>query len=113
VQQIIHDYHTKTAQDFAVADYGVTLNQQEQQRRYVIKSLLEGQYLDVAAYERFFGSNPLQDLPELQQLEALDLLAPATNRLQLNSAGLECSDIIGPWLYSAAVKAKMNAFELQ
>jgi oxygen-independent coproporphyrinogen-3 oxidase len=113
VQQIIHDYHTKTAQDFAVADYGVTLNQQEQQRRYVIKSLLEGQYLDVATYERFFGSNPLQDLPELQQLEALDLLAPATNRLQLNSAGLECSDIIGPWLYSAAVKAKMNAFELQ
>ncbi|MFK7797448.1 MAG: STM4012 family radical SAM protein [Aureispira sp.] len=112
VQQIIHDYHTKSAQDFAEVDYGVALDLQEQQRRYVIKSLLEGHYLDVAAYEHFFGSNPLIDLPELHQLHALDLLESTTEHLQLNTTGLECSDIIGPWLYSTAVKAQMDAFEL-
>ncbi|MGH1335909.1 MAG: STM4012 family radical SAM protein [Aureispira sp.] len=112
VQHIIHDYHEKTAQDFSQADYGTYLNRQEQQRRYVIKSLLEGQYLDMAAYERFFGSSALLDLPELQQLDSLQFLQTTEGRLQLNQAGLECSDIIGPWLYSADVKAQMAAFEL-
>lgn len=112
VQHIIHDYYKKTTQDFSQANYGVYLNTQEQHRRYVIKSLLEGQYLDIAAYEHFFGSNPLLDLPELQQLSALQFLTPKKGRLQLNQAGLECSDIIGPWLYSSTVKAQMAAFEL-
>ena len=112
MQHIIHDYHEKTAKDFSHADYGVDLTIQEQQRRYVIKSLLEGQYLDLAAYERFFGSKALLDLPALQQLATLDFLAPVEGRLQLNQAGLECSDIIGPWLYSPAVQAQMAAFKL-
>lgn len=112
VQHIIHNYHEKTANDFAQVDYGVYLNQQEQQRRYVIKSLLEGQYLDLAAYERFFGSQALLDLPQLQELQELNFLQPIEGRLQLNQAGMECSDVIGPWLYSSAVKAQMEAFEL-
>lgn len=112
VQQIIHHYHEQTAQDFSQANYGVFLNQQEQQRRYVIKSLLEGQYLDLGAYEHFFGSSALVDLPLLQELEELNFLEPVTGRLQLNQAGLECSDIIGPWLYSAAVREQMAGFEL-
>ncbi len=111
VQHIIHDYHQKTATDFAKANYGVSLNGEEQRRRYVIKSLLEGQYLDLAAYERFFGSAALQDLPELHQLQELDLLLPLAGRLQLNSQGLECSDVIGPWLYSEPVQEQMQAFE--
>ncbi len=109
VQSIIHAYHQKTASAFAQADYGVTLNAEEQRRRYVIKSLLEGDSLDLAAYQRFFGSAALSDLPELYQLQELGLLAEAGERWQLNSAGLERSDVIGPWLYSATVQEKMQA----
>ena len=32
--------------------------------------------------------------------------------LRLNEEGLAWTDTIGPWLYSAAVTARMNAYEL-
>ena len=34
-------------------------------------------------------------------------------RLQLTPEGLERSDAIGPWLYSAQVRALMDAYELR
>ena len=112
VRDIIHHYHEQPAAAFGYAHYGVALDGVEQRRRYVIKSLLEGGYLDFGAYERYFGSAALADLPELEELYALDLVQNHTDRLQLNAAGLALSDVIGPWLYSAKVQAEMAAFEL-
>lgn len=107
VRDIIHAYHEQSVADFGFAHYGVALNAEEQRRRYVIKSLLEGGYLDFSAYQRYFGSAALKDLPALQELYELDLVVPAEDRLQLNAEGLACSDVIGPWLYSPAVQATM------
>lgn len=112
VRQIIHDYNQKTSHQFQQAIYGTDLTLEEQKRRYVIKSLLEGIYLDFKAYENFFGSKALEDLPQLQELYTLGLAAKEPFQLQLNAKGLELSDVIGPWLYSKQVQAMMNEFEL-
>lgn len=112
VQSIIHHYHEQEATAFGFAHYGVDVSPDEQRRRYVIKSLLEGAFLDFEAYECFFGSRALEDLPQLQELYALNFAAIQPDRLQLNLEGLAWSDVIGPWLYSSAVRAKMEAFEL-
>ena len=112
VREIIHDYHEQPTEQFGYAHYGVYLNGEEQRRRYVIKSLLEGAYLDFGAYRQFFGSEALADLPQLEELYDLGLVLPQNDRLQLNAEGLALSDVIGPWLYSEAVQAEMAAFEL-
>jgi len=112
VKNIIHDYNEKTSQDFQNVLYGTTLSLEEQKRRYVIKSILEGSYLDFKGYHNFFGSAALHDLPELQELYDLNLAPKEQHKLQLNQAGLELSDVIGPWLYSERVNAMMQDFEL-
>lgn len=112
VKNIIHDYNEKTDQDFQHILYGTRLSLEEQKRRYVIKSILEGAYLDFKAYHNFFGSNPLEDLPALEELYELQLAPIEKDKLQLNQAGLELSDVIGPWLYSKRVHAMMQDFEL-
>lgn len=105
VRDIIHTYHEQPR--FDVVPYGATLNAEEQRRRYVIKSLLEGGALDFMAYQRYFGTMALDDLPELTELYHLDLALPIKDRLQLTAEGLACSDVIGPWLYSEAVELAM------
>lgn len=112
VKNIIHAYHEKSAEDFQYVDYGVTLPPEEQRRRYVIKSLLEGENLNLSAYQRFFGTEALTDLPELHELFTLNLAQKTAEEIRLNAQGLELSDVIGPWLYSEAVQQKMKAFEL-
>ncbi|WMX16060.1 MULTISPECIES: STM4012 family radical SAM protein [unclassified Aureispira] len=112
IKNIIHNYNEKTTEDFQKVLYGTRLSLEEQQRRYVIKSILEGQHLDFAAYYQFFGTNALDDLPELQELYALNLAPKENHKLQLNQTGLELSDVIGPWLYSDQVCTMMQGFEL-
>ncbi|BDS13267.1 STM4012 family radical SAM protein [Aureispira anguillae] len=112
VKNIIHDYNQQTKEQFQSVIYGTYLSLEEQKRRYIIKSLLEGAYLDFKAYYNFFGSLPLEDVPELEELYSLDLAPKAAHQLQLNAAGLELSDVIGPWLYSNSVKEMMQKFEL-
>ncbi len=110
VKEIIHSYNEQ--QNFSQIDYGVTLPVIEQQRRFVIKSLLEGGALDFAAYGNTFGSHVLQDLPELRELYSLGLVADNTAKIQLNKQGLELSDVIGPWLYSSNVQEMMKKYDL-
>jgi len=56
VKSIIADFNRRSDVEFGRADYGTWLNENEQQRRYVIKSLLRSTGLDRAAYENRFGS---------------------------------------------------------
>ncbi len=112
VKEIIHDYNSKTPDDFEHINYGTSVLIEEQKRRYVIKSLLEGGALNFEAYQRYFGSNALEDLPQLQELYQLNLVQDYDHKLQLNTRGLELSDVIGPWLYSDEVKTMMQKFDL-
>ena len=100
-------------QDFSTIDYGIRLDIEEQHRRYVIKSLLRSPGLDEAAFHRAFDLDPIEALPQLVELEQLGLAEHSQpNQLVLTPLGMEYSDTIGPWLYSAAVNAQMDTFEL-
>ena len=113
VRAILADYVTKPSADFAVAQYGVQLSGHEQRLRYAIKSILEADGLEFAAYQRRFGGSVWDDLPQLTDLIRLGLAELSSQLLRLNAAGLERSDTIGPWLYSTEVQAMMEAYELR
>ena len=53
----------------------------------------------------------MTDLPQLAQLPDLGLAVRASETLSLTDRGIECSDVIGPWLYSERVKQLMEQYE--
>jgi oxygen-independent coproporphyrinogen-3 oxidase len=113
VREIIADYASKREDEFDVVDYGCELDDDERRRRWVIKSILRTEGMDEAAYERQFGSAPLDDLPPLCELLDAGLLERRDGRLLPADDGLERSDAIGPWLYSDRAKRLMNAYEVR
>ncbi|NOT89112.1 MAG: STM4012 family radical SAM protein [Lysobacter sp.] len=113
VAEILDHYLSLSQDDFASIDYGIALDAGEQQRRYVIQSLLVRPGLDAEAYRARFGSDCFQDLPQLQALEALSLARREGALLALTDAGMARADTIGPWLISDAVAARMAEFELR
>jgi oxygen-independent coproporphyrinogen-3 oxidase len=98
--------------DYGHASYGVRLDAAEQRRRYLLKSLLRAQGLDVVGYRQRFGSDPRLDFPSLSELADLGLANLGEERLALTELGLAYTDTIGPWLYSEAVQARMGEYEL-
>jgi oxygen-independent coproporphyrinogen-3 oxidase len=113
VLDVIADFNARTVEQFSVADYGCELDLEEQKRRYVLKSLLRSDGLDVADYSAFFQSEVFTDLPQLSELLDEGLATHAEGWLKLTSEGLELSDVIGPWLWSPTVQEKMNEFVLR
>ena len=114
VREIIADYLAKDDPAFGVADYGCELDAAERRRRWVIKSLLRTEGIDLADYQRHFGSAATDDVPELAGLVETGLAEQCDGgRLVPTPAGLERSDAIGPWLYSEAVRRGMEAYELR
>jgi oxygen-independent coproporphyrinogen-3 oxidase len=113
IREILAAYVAKTDEAFDFADYGFALGGAEQRRRFVIQSLLQVEGLDFAAYRERFGSETLDDLPELSRLEDRGLAIREDDRLRLTEAGLEMSDVIGPGLYSTRVRNLMESYQLQ
>jgi oxygen-independent coproporphyrinogen-3 oxidase len=110
VRGIIDDYSLRTAADFSHAHHGIRLDVHEQRRRFAVLSLLaEG--VDFAGYRARFGTDALGDLPELKELEPLGLARTDGARLVLTQAGVERSDVLGPWLHSEQVDALMAEWE--
>ena len=113
VHAILADYVARPDAAFDVADYGIALGLEEQQRRYVIQSVLQADGLSFAAYRGRFGTHALDDVPALAELVEHGLAVQSDEGLQLTDAGMERSDTIGPWLYSAAVRTLMARYELR
>jgi oxygen-independent coproporphyrinogen-3 oxidase len=112
VREILGAYCRSTDQDFAHARYGIEVDLDEQRRRYVIKSVLRRDGLDLAAYREQFGTEARADLPELRALEEAGLLS-GIDVLVPTELALELADAIGPYLYSAAIRARMAEFDLR
>ncbi|HSU57323.1 MAG TPA: STM4012 family radical SAM protein [Candidatus Dormibacteraeota bacterium] len=112
VRSITEEYNSRTAEELACADYGFQLDADEQHRRFVALTLLNQSGLPLDGYERKFGSNVFEDLPQLRELEPLRLAVQEGHQLRLTMAGLELSDSIGPWLYSERVNSLMRSFAL-
>jgi oxygen-independent coproporphyrinogen III oxidase len=110
VRDIIDRWIARTDDAFAVADYGFTLDTDEQRRRWLILSLLSDDGLDLAAYRARFGSDATHDLPQLAELGALAVRDG--DRLRLTADGLARADAIGPWLFSETVQRRMAEYEL-
>ncbi len=119
VREILAAYFAKAASPvktndaFDFVDYGFRLDGAERRRRFVIQSLLQVEGLDFAAYRARFGSEAMDDLPELARLEDRGLATRDDARLRLTEAGLEMSDVIGPALYSARVRRLMRSCRLR
>jgi oxygen-independent coproporphyrinogen-3 oxidase len=111
VREVIADYLAQPAGAFASAAHGFRLDAGERRRRYALQSLLLADGLSLSAYRGRFGTDALADLPQLADLGPRGLAKAEGGRLALTDAGLERSDAIGPWLYSPAVRALMEAYE--
>jgi oxygen-independent coproporphyrinogen-3 oxidase len=110
VRTILEAYIARPAEDFSVAVHGFHLDGEEQRRRHVLASLLQRSGLALNDYTERFGSEVLDDLPQLRELEPAGLAQHEESRLLLTDAGLERSDAIGPWLYTAEVRERMEAY---
>jgi oxygen-independent coproporphyrinogen-3 oxidase len=108
VRAIIDDYLRRPAADFDVAEYGFALDGVEQRRRWLLKSLLRTEGVDLTRYRDRFGSTVDDDVPGLGELA--DYLEERDGRIHLTAEGLAYSDAIGPWLVSPGVRAAMAGY---
>lgn len=99
--------------DYRVAHYGVRLNDEEQMRRFVIKSLLRAEGLSKTDFSARFGSDVLAVFTDLRELFELSLAESFQDSIRLTAEGLAFTDTIGPWLYSDVVKHSMGEFQLR
>lgn len=113
VREIVERFVNASESDLARISYGFELDDHEQRRRYVIKSLLRADGLHLKAYESFFGSDAIGDIPTLNELIELRLARVHGDALRPTELGLEYSDVVGPWLASAAVRERMQAYTLR
>jgi coproporphyrinogen III oxidase-like Fe-S oxidoreductase len=113
VKPIVADYLRHSADGFATAEIGFRLNADDQRRRWLLKSLLRAEGVDLPAYRRRFGTGLADDFPQLARLGELGWLEAVgpDGVLRLTAEGLAFSDTIGPWLFSDRVRAAMDAWE--
>lgn len=106
VSAILSGWLGRSEDDFLQARHGFELDGEDARRRWVLLGLLaEG--LDVARYRGRFGALPGDDLPELAELARLGLTEAQGGVVRLTPLGMELSDAVGPYLWSARVRALM------
>lgn len=110
IVQIVDAFAAESPAQLALARYGIQLDRAEQQRRFLIKSLLRVDGLDGAAYRARFNSGWREDWPQLEELVEHDLAVTRSEDLRLTEEGLAHSDLIGPWLYSEPMRRRMAEF---
>jgi oxygen-independent coproporphyrinogen-3 oxidase len=113
VRHILEQYVTSDDADFDTANYGFELDWEEQQRRFLLLSLLSDEGVGLTRYRDRFHSDLLSDVPQLQQLIHWNLAKLQADLLLLTASGIERSDAIGPWLFSNPVHALMTQYSLK
>lgn len=113
VRQIIQHYNQKSLLELSQVDYGCVVSSAEQRRRFIIQSLLQVSGLDTQAYRAQFGSDVLTDLSQINELIEIGWAEYQHGIYQLTPAGLERSDLIGPWLYSPQIRQLSAEFILR
>jgi oxygen-independent coproporphyrinogen III oxidase len=111
IRSIIQKYIARP--NFNEVDYGIQLNKEEQQRRFVIKSILHGTGLDLKRYSALYEHDALEAYPLLAELIKADMATLQHDMFHLTSMGLDYSDAIGPALYSENIRQLITEFELQ
>ena len=110
VRGVLADYLSRPAGDFGYAEVGYALDEGEQRTRWLVKTLLRAEGCDPAAWRARFGTDLVDDVPQLAALARRGWLADTA---RLNDEGLAHSDAIGPWLVSPAVRRAMGEYALR
>jgi oxygen-independent coproporphyrinogen-3 oxidase len=110
VLAILQEYVAQPHAAFAAAEYGVVVDACEQRRRFVLLSLMQHTGVDRSAYTRRFGGDAADDFPELAALVRRGLATLDASAIALTPSGLERSDVIGPWLYSAEMRRRTESY---
>lgn len=110
VRGIIDSYLARPEASFHAAHWGFALGEAEQRRRFMLLSLL-ADGLDLEVYRTRYHASALDDFPALARLVPVGLAQEKDGRLVLTAAGVERSDLVGPWLYSDDVDGLMKAWE--
>lgn len=113
VTAIIDDFVHRDDRRHGVADYGFVLDEDERRRRDAILSLLSSEGLDEARFAARFGVAVCDAFGQLAALVERGLARVTDGVWRLTAEGMERSDVIGPWLYSAPVLRQMREYELQ
>ncbi|MBY0550015.1 MAG: STM4012 family radical SAM protein [Candidatus Obscuribacterales bacterium] len=108
VKSIIAQYTHNKADDFALVNYGIKLDLDDQRRRFVIQSILQAEGMLLDAYEVKFAGSCLDHIPDLRKLLQVKLLRINDGILQLTERGMERSDEVGVDLYSPYVSGLMR-----
>lgn len=109
VRAIIEDYLARPAEDFDLAEVGRRLSATDQRRRWLIKSLLKADGVDLAAYRTRFGTDASSEV-DPRGLVAAGLADVDDHVWRLTREGLAWSDAIGPWLVDAEVADAMASW---
>jgi len=112
VHQIIQNYIDKTPAEFLKVPYGITLTEEDKQRRFILKSLFKVKGLDTDSFRREFKAEPQKVYHELVELLDIGIAHKNGSYIMLTEKGLALSDILGPWLYSHKVIDLMEGFDL-
>jgi len=115
VKEILGAWLDAKDEDFDVARWGFALSTDEQRRRWVAYSLFVADGLDRSLYRSRFGGDVLapDQLPILGELLDTETASVDGDIMKLTPLGIERSDTIGPWLYSADVRARMSGFAIR
>lgn len=113
VREILDHFIALPKSAHAEASHGARLGDAEQRRRYVIKSILRAEGLDLGSYHTRFQAAAMVDFPELAHLLECGAATLTATHLRPTTRGLEWGDVIGPWLYSPQTKEAIAAFEIR
>ena len=108
IVSVLRNYVARSASDFAVADYGVRLDEAEVRLRAIMLGLLQAEGLELDLFYRRFSCRAFDDVPQLARLVELGLAHIEDERLRLTATGLERADAIGPWLISSTMAERME-----
>jgi oxygen-independent coproporphyrinogen-3 oxidase len=110
VQAILDEWIRQPETEFTLARWGCRLAEDDRQRRFVIQSLLTLPGLVAAEYTRAFGTAPDRVFSQLNRLIEHGFVEFVAGTYRLTPTGLEFSDAIGPALYSAVHRARLEGF---
>ncbi len=113
IREILQGYIKTPEDSFDFVNYGFQLDAEEKRRRYILLSLLSHEGLSFSKYQTRFNTKAIEDFPELSELFDLNLAIEDKGILRLTQIGVEYSDAIGEWLFSAKVRELMQRYELK
>ena len=109
IKTIIDKYSYK--ENFENVSHGIHLNNDEQKRRFLIKSITDGGTLNTIQYQNYFQSDVFNDFEMASHLVNDNYLEEKTNNnYKLTLKGMCYEDVIGPALYSTDIKNRIHNY---